>query len=32
MIRAHLATLFIAATTLLAGVILAIAVLHVLAN
>jgi hypothetical protein len=32
MIRAHLATLFIAATTLIAGVILAIVVLHVLAN
>jgi len=32
MVRAHLATLFIAATTLLAGVILAIVVLHVLAN
>jgi hypothetical protein len=31
-IRAHLATLFIAATTLIAGVILAIVVLHVLAN
>ena len=32
MVRAPLATLFIAATTLLAGVILAIVVLHVLAN
>jgi len=32
MVRAHLATLFIAAATLLAGVILAIVVLHVLAN
>jgi hypothetical protein len=32
MLRAHLATLFIAATTLIAGVILAIVVLHVLAN
>jgi len=32
MVRAHLATPFIAATTLLAGVILAIVVLHVLAN
>jgi hypothetical protein len=32
MIRAHLATLFIAATTLIAGVILAIVVLHILAN
>jgi hypothetical protein len=32
MVRAHLATLFIAATTLIAGVILAIVVLHVLAN
>jgi len=31
-VRAHLATLFIAATTLLAGVILTIVVLHVLAN
>jgi hypothetical protein len=31
-VRVHLATLFIAATTLLAGVILAIVVLHVLAN
>jgi hypothetical protein len=30
--RAHLASLFIAATTLIAGVILAIVVLHVLAN
>ncbi len=30
--RAHLASLFLAATTLIAGVILAIAVLHVLAN
>ena len=32
MVRARLATPFIAATTLLAGVILAIVVLHVLAN
>jgi hypothetical protein len=32
MLRTHLATLFIAATTLIAGVILAIVVLHVLAN
>jgi hypothetical protein len=32
MVRAHLATLFIGATTLIAGVILAIVVLHVLAN
>jgi CHASE1-domain containing sensor protein len=32
MVRAHLATLFIAATTLIAGVILAIVVLHLLAN
>lgn len=32
MVRAHLATLSIAATTLIAGVILAIVVLHVLAN
>jgi hypothetical protein len=32
MVRAHLASLFIAATTLIAGVILAIVVLHVLAN
>ena len=32
MIRAHLATLFIASTTLIAGVILLIVVLHVLAN
>ena|SRR5271166_773578 len=32
MVRAHLASLFIAATTLTAGVILAIVVLHVLAN
>jgi hypothetical protein len=32
MARAHLASLFIAATTLTAGVILAIVVLHVLAN
>jgi hypothetical protein len=31
-VRAHLASLFIAATTLIAGVILAIVVLHVLAN
>ena len=31
-VRAHLATLFIAATTLIAGVILAIVVLHMLAN
>jgi hypothetical protein len=31
-LRSHLATLFIAATTLTAGVILAIVVLHVLAN
>jgi hypothetical protein len=31
-VRAHLATLFIAATTLIAGVILAIVVLHLLAN
>jgi hypothetical protein len=32
MVRAHSASLFLAATTLIAGVILAIAVLHVLAN
>jgi hypothetical protein len=32
MVRAHLASLFIAATTLMAGAILAIVVLHVLAN
>ena len=32
MVRAHLSSLFIAATTLIAGVILAIVVLHVLAN
>ena len=32
MVRGHLASLFLAATTLIAGVILAIAVLHVLAN
>lgn len=32
MVRAHLPSLFIAATTLMAGVILAIVVLHVLAN
>lgn len=32
MLRAHLATPFIAATTLIAGVILAIVVLHILAN
>jgi hypothetical protein len=32
MVRAHLASFFIAATTLIAGVILAIVVLHVLAN
>jgi hypothetical protein len=32
MVRAHLATLFIAATTLIGGVIPAIVVLHVLAN
>jgi len=32
MVRAHFASLFIAATTLIAGVILAIVVLHVLAN
>jgi hypothetical protein len=32
MIRAHLSSLFIAATTLMASVILAIVVLHVLAN
>ncbi len=32
MVRAHLSSLFIAATTLMAGVILAIVVLHVLAN
>ena len=32
MVRAHLSFLFIAATTLMAGVILAIVVLHVLAN
>lgn len=32
MVRAQLATLFIAATTLIAGVILAIVVLHILAN
>jgi hypothetical protein len=31
-VRAHLTSLFIAATTLIAGVILAIVVLHVLAN
>jgi len=31
-VRAHLATLFIAATTLIAGVIQAIVVLHILAN
>jgi hypothetical protein len=31
-IRAHLATLFVAATTLAAGGILAIVVLHILAN
>jgi hypothetical protein len=31
-VRAHLSSLFIAATTLMAGVILAIVVLHVLAN
>jgi len=31
-VRAHLSFLFIAATTLMAGVILAIVVLHVLAN
>jgi hypothetical protein len=31
-VRAHLASLFVAATTLIAGVILAIVVLHVLAN
>ena len=32
MVRAHLSSLFIAATTLMAGVILAIVVLHVLAS
>jgi hypothetical protein len=32
MVRANLSSLFIAATTLMAGVILAIVVLHVLAN
>ena len=32
MLRAHLATLFITATTLIAGVILVIVVVHVLAN
>jgi hypothetical protein len=32
MVRAHLSSLFIAATTLMAGVILAIVALHVLAN
>jgi hypothetical protein len=32
MVRAHLSSLFIAATTLMAGFILAIVVLHVLAN
>jgi hypothetical protein len=32
MVRAHSSSLFIAATTLMAGVILAIVVLHVLAN
>jgi hypothetical protein len=32
LVREHLASLFIAATTLIAGVILAIVVLHVLAN
>lgn len=32
MVRAHLSSLFIAAITLMAGVILAIVVLHVLAN
>jgi hypothetical protein len=32
MVRTHLSSLFIAATTLVAGVILAIVVLHVLAN
>jgi hypothetical protein len=32
MLRANLAALFIAATTLAAGVILAIVVLHMLAN
>jgi hypothetical protein len=32
MVRAHLASLFIAATTLIAGVILSIVVLHILAN
>ena len=32
MVRAHLSSLFIAATTLMAGVILAIVVSHVLAN
>jgi hypothetical protein len=32
MVRGHLSSLFIAATTLMAGVILAIVVLHVLAN
>jgi hypothetical protein len=32
MVRAHLSSFFIAATTLMAGVILAIVVLHILAN
>ena len=32
MVRAHLCSFFIAATTLMAGVILAIVVLHILAN
>ena len=32
MVRAHLASLFLAATTFIAGVILAIALLHILAN
>ena len=32
MVRAHFSSLFLAATTLIAGVILAIVVLHVLAN
>jgi hypothetical protein len=32
MVRAHLSSLFIAATTLMAGVILAIVISHVLAN
>jgi hypothetical protein len=32
MVRSHLAPLFIAATTMIAGVILAIVVLHVLSN